>query len=213
LTTFQANVIFQGASGLPADQYVNTWHFYTSGAVPLPTDYDNVRDMLKDFYVSAPTGGKVATYMTSALGTTAKVKLYNLDEPKPRVPVYESTFALAGLGTGTPAPYQVAICLSFEGARVSGEPQARKRNRVYIGPLASSVQQAGGLIFPTTVQVILDAAKRLHDAANASLTWDWKVYSGTENKIYDVSHIWVDNAFDTQRRRALAPTTRNEFRY
>jgi hypothetical protein len=213
VTTYQFNVITTGPSGLPADQYVNTWHFYAGTAGLPPSDFDNVRDMLKDFYTVAPSGTKVATYLTSLLQPTAKVKAYNLDEPKPRVPVYESTFTLVGLGTGSPCPFEVALCMSFEGARHSGEPQARKRNRVYLGPMANGVLWSDGRPILTAQTAILDAAKRLHDAAQASVTWDWKVYSGTDNEIYDVKHIWVDNAFDTQRRRGLKPSSRQEFTY
>lgn len=208
MATYAVQVILQGDTGLPSDQYVNTWHFYHSSIAPI-SDHDNVRDMLKDFYTLAvPSSVSVSKYLTSKLTTTAKVKSYNLDEDKPRVPAYESTFPLTGLGTGMPVPYESALCLSFEGAKASGEIQARKRNRVYLGPLASGILWSDGRPIATALTVITEAAKRLWNAADASATWDWKVYSPTNDEIYAVKHLWCDDAFDSQRRRGLAASTR-----
>jgi len=208
-STYQFNVGFKGPTGLPKDTYVNTWHFYNGGA---PTDFDNVRDMLKDFYCTTPTGNAVAKYMTNLIQSPATIKAYDMDSPKPRAPSYESTFNLTGLGTGTPVPFECAVCLSFEAARVSGQIQARRRNRVYLGPLASGILWSDGRPLPTAITSIMDAAKRLYAAQAASGSWKWQVYSGTDNKIYDIKHIWIDDSYDTQRRRGLSPSTRQDYR-
>lgn len=212
MPTFQFMTIFTGSTGLAADQMVNTTHWY-NGAAPVVTDYDNVRDMLRDFYTVAPTGNPIRTYMSGQLSLTAKVKAYNLDEPKPRAPVYESTFAVSGYGGGSPLPNEVALCLSFEAKRESGELQSRRRNRIYLGPFASGAMGTTGRPSPTTVTDIHNAAKRLHDAAAAAASWDWVVYSTLNNDVMDIQHIWVDDAWDTQRRRGLAPSSRTQIYY
>lgn len=213
MATFQFQVIFSGLSGLPKDQYVNTWHFY-NGASPIITDFDNVRDMLKDFYSVAPAGSPIRTHMPAAgLSTTVKVKAYNLDDEKPRAPVYESSWGPETWGSGTVLPQEVAFCFSFEAGRESGQIQSRRRNRVYLGPFRSTVTDTSGRPTTAFMNDVLNAGKRLHDASVAAASWDWVVYSPTEVDTYDPKHLWVDDAFDTQRRRGMQPTTRVQHTY
>jgi hypothetical protein len=71
---------------------------------------------------------------------------------------------------------------------------------------------------PTLVNSILVGAKTMHDALRTFLM-DWVVYSPTSAAVpgavesdfaHNVGHIWVDDAFDTQRRRGVDPTKRTE---
>jgi hypothetical protein len=210
--TYQFNVIFKGLSGLPKDQYVNTWHFYQGD--PDGHDFDNVRDMLKDFYSVAPAGSPLRTHMPAAgLQTTVSVKAYDMDDEKPRAPAYESSWGPETWGAGTVLPQEVAYCFSFQAGRESGEIQSRRRNRVYLGPFRSTVTDTNGRPSSAFMTDVLNAGKRLHDAAAAAVYWSWKVYSPTNNEIYDVDHLWVDDAWDTQRRRGMQPTARVQFQY
>jgi hypothetical protein len=105
-------------------------------------------------------------------------------------------------------PHEVALCFSFEAAHQSGEAQARRRNRVYVGPFNYDVADNAGRPTLELQTMIYDSGMALKSAADASVSWEWVVWSGTNEEAYDVSHIWVDNSFDTQRRRGLAPTSR-----
>lgn len=212
MTTYAFMNVFQGSSGLAEDQIVNVTHWYRAAGAPV-TDFDNVRDMLKDFYTVAPTGNPIRTYMSGQLQLTAKVKAYDLSQPKPRAPVYESTYAISGFGGGSPLPNEVALCLSFEAKRESGELQARRRNRIYLGPFASGAMGTTGRPSPVVLTDVLNAAKRLKDAQAASATWDWMVYSPLNDEVLDIQHIWVDDAWDTQRRRGLSPSSRTQIYY
>jgi len=211
--THQFQVIFQGTSGTPKDRYVNTWHFQHSDLVPPPTDFDNVKDLLKDFYITAPTGNAIRTTLSGKMSLTVNVTAYDLDDEKPRAPVYQGSFTSPGFAGAAPLPPEVAICLSFEAKRVSGERQARRRNRVYLGPWATSAMSTDGQVNPSVQTDIFNAAKRLNDAAAAAVSWDWVVYSGLDQDWMAVQHIWVDNAFDIQRRRGLTPTNRAQIYY
>jgi hypothetical protein len=64
---------------------------------------------------------------------------------------------------------------------------------------------------PTSALVtnMLRAIKDLRDAAQASVSWDWVVYSPTNSNQYVAHDAWVDNAWDTQRRRGLPPNSRS----
>jgi len=208
---FKFQVTIPTDSAIPKDFVTNTWHFYRTAAAPI-TDYDNVRDMLEDFYATAPSGGGSAltTYFAAALGGPAVVKAYNLADTIPRAPVYESTFTFNPTGTNQ-LPAEVALVMSFQAPRVSGVPQSRRRNRVYLGPWGTNAGQSTGRPDSTVTTQITRAGSDLIDAANASATWDWVVYSGTTGEYEVVNNGWVDNAWDTQRRRGLAPSSRIAF--
>jgi hypothetical protein len=86
---------------------------------------------------------------------------------------------------------------------------------VYIGPFGIGAVQAGsGSAFPSPAsqclnQILESAADFLSQAAfTAGATWS--VYSPTDNAAYPIQQMYVDNAFDTQRRRGNAPTARTE---
>nr|CRY96767.1 hypothetical protein [uncultured prokaryote] len=207
MPVFAFDVIFQHDNGLPEDRYVNGWHF--SGAGPFsPTDYDNVRDMLADFYTDAGTHtNALSLYFTDEISSPAVVKAYDLSDTPPRAPVYESTFTFSP-PSNSPLPFECAIVASFEAEKVSGLPQSRRRNRVYLGPLSDNTVATTGLINGGTTTAIVGALQDLWDAADTSVSWDWVVYSPTLDSSYPVHNGWCDNAFDTQRRRGIGATSR-----
>lgn len=207
--TFKFTTTFQGPSMLPEDRFVNTWHFMNT-AGGSPSDYDNVRDMLRDFWTAAGTGVALKSYLTSTTVTpTVTVKAYDYADSPPRVPKYESTFSLGGLGSAAGLPTEVALCLSYQAAKESGIPQARRRNRVYLGPFTTATSDNYGRPTSALVTNMLRAIKDLRDAAQASVSWDWVVYSPTNSNQYVAHDAWVDNAWDTQRRRGLPPNSRS----
>nr|CRY96814.1 hypothetical protein [uncultured prokaryote] len=205
-------VIFSSESGLPEDQIVNTFHFEGDAAV----DPDNPVDMLFDFYKLPPAGGGtalIASMPGQLLGTTMTVKGYDLEEAKPRVPFVETTTSISP-SVSNALPGEVAMCLSFQAAAESGQPQARRRNRVYLGPFIENTN-VGSRPTPTIRSTAIRAARDMLVAANASINWKWVVYSPTtaaasspSAAYWPVQNGWVDNAWDSQRRRGWSPTTR-----
>jgi len=80
---------------------------------------------------------------------------------------------------------------------------------VYLGPLRTSAMQTSnglGDVRPTTVflTAVKNAAGRL---MNDSAT-NWAVFSPTDNIAREVVSAYVDDAFDTQRRRGASPLSR-----
>lgn len=197
-------------SNLPEDSVVNTWHFEHAGGPA--TDYDNVRDMLADFYGTTPEGQteSISDNMPSnILGDIWNIRAYDLSQPKPRAPVYESTLTVDnGLGSAATLPLDVALCFSFEAEQESGIPQARRRNRKYIGPLDTGTLSSGGRPSLALLGIVAAAGRDLLRASNAAASWTWKVWSTTLQAGYDVRGGWVDDEFDTQRRRGMAPSYR-----
>lgn len=202
---YRFSVIFSHESGLPVDDVVNTWHWVRDSAVA--TDFDNVRDMLEDFYTTQyiVAAGSVGSDYSSRIANTVRVVAYNLEDPPPRVPAYSSTFNLPSR-TGDPLPSEVALCMSYQANPVSGQPQARRRGRVYLGPFSEAINSSVGR--PSNVAKIARAGRELLLASNSSTIWRWVVYSPTNDSWENVQSGWVDNAWDVQRRRGPVATSR-----
>jgi hypothetical protein len=159
------------------------------------------------------------------------VKLYDAVSAPPNIPLRTQTFSISGAGqTDFSLPAEVALCGSFQGTPTSGTDQARRRGRIYFGPLdAASLAASASDGFPSLDlrQSLLAALLRLRQASENSTTWDWGVYSkGSRNRVLQpdgtmratgslrapiftpVTDVWVDDRFDTQRRRGTKPTSK-----
>lgn len=220
-TVLLAQMTFAHDSGLAEDVAVNTFHFLHHGLVD---DFDNVRDMVRDFYDAIPAGSaqRVSASMSSALSGAWTLKLYDLTDAMPRVPKATYTGTLAGLGGGGQnLPSEVALCCSWKAAVSSGEAAARFRGRTFVGPLsATNALGPSGIARPdaTFLTSVVNAGKALVAAGAASVVYDFVVYSptrpgapGSGAKAAVITGGWVDNAFDTQRRRGEKATARTVF--
>lgn len=219
---WRAQVSIPLDSGVPEDAIVNTWHFDDDDdPVAAPGDTrDWIMQALRNFYQTID-----ATLFPRTIGANATVKLYDIAAPMPRQPLFTETLAL------TPAdqdalPSEVALCLSFAAAMESGVPPARRRGRVFIGPLATTVaEQVNSQSRPSTaaMTVLRDAADALqngvvHPGAGNPYRLRWSIYSPKTDEtatvgeaFNDVLSGWVDDAFDTQRRRGPGATSRLVF--
>lgn len=215
MTTYLAQVTLKSGTGIPADNMVNTFHFTDLGlGQPDEARMGNLRDMLKNFYtVKAPSStASIQTYMTAyAIGNSASLKVYNLGDPKPRSPVYDNGWVMAPASTFNPLPTEVALCCSWRAAPASGENPRRRRNRIYLSGFAADGVTATGRPKTALYEDIAGAAKEMKAAADASLAWSWKGWSPKDNENWDIAEIWVDNAWDTQRRRGWKASTRKTY--
>lgn len=199
MALYRALVTMPAASQNPDDAVTNQWHFDAN----LPDDLDDVQAEIEAFY------DRISDRLSELLSLTGlTTEFYQLSDPTPRRPVRTYTWTLPGTGIGT-MPTEVAICLSFQAEAVSGLPQSRRRNRVYLGPISSDQFTGSGRIGASTVSDIVGSAILLLDASNAATEWTWAIYSPTDGTGADVNNGWVDDAWDTQRRRGLAALTRN----
>lgn len=201
--------IFESATGLPADSIVNT----TSWTGSL-SDLDNIRDILVDFYaVQAPDAQNTILYWMSneAISGNVTIKIYDRDDPKPRQPIeiFESDLS-EGLGPEDMLPTECAIVVSYQASRIAGLPQNRRRNRFYMGGFGVEAND-NGRINPGLVETILFASKEMLNAASASVDKSLIVWSGYYETGYTIDNGWVDNAWDSQRRRGLKSTARGAF--
>lgn len=207
-------------TALPVDVVTNTWHCQTTSSIPpgLGVETQAFIDYLKTFYNTI--GPAIANSMTGKIDYRA----YLLNDPEPRVPFIEDTNTI-GVG-GTRHPGEVALTFSFQGPKVSGANQARRRGRVFLGCLsagANAVDVTGGKRPSAAIlSLIRGAGADLLAATVIDPGVDWIVFSptnaGPENADGTFQNLgagattvvdgWIDDAFDTIRSRGLAPVSR-----
>lgn len=217
----RAVVALQGTTGSPLDRYLNTFHFNSPDPL-VDADLDNLAGHLVDFYTDIPVGGggSIGGLLSEQVaGSGHTVTFYNVTSLPAGLPIRTpDTWSFAVAPSTNGIPEECALCLSFAAAPVAGNNSgpgphlpARRRGRVYIGPLNTAVPASGtGGVRPAAglqADMLLSAEQFLHDGPLAD-GWIWAVFSPTDLANRAVERAWVDDAFDTQRRRGVAPSGR-----
>jgi hypothetical protein len=215
-------VEWQRKSGIGRDAVKNTWCYRAPDAATAT----NFNAWMVEYAAWMEANNVLwSQSMSNAVGgLTASFWYLPLAGPGPiGAPVYISSFTYSPLLSGGSWPSEVAITLSLEG-NLSGIPEhgtggarpaSRRRNRKYLGPLSAVTSQP----HPDTLEPeispgfrtqILDTYK-LHLVDNmAGLGWHAEIFSRKDWTTHPVENAWVDNAYDTQRRRGHDATTRTQ---
>lgn len=211
MTHLLAQVRLQRTSLLPEDVVINTFHFEVAGS-PTSGHMTTMDTRLTEFYRTAPaiTGGlPINSILSNEIAAIEhEVRVYNMAEPQPRSPAGTFTILVDPVGASLPA--EVALVMSLKAAPLSGEPAARRRGRLYLGPLRASLMGTtvdAGDVRPTaiTCQSVSAAGARL---AAYSTEPFFRIYSETNDDLLPIAFVDVDNSYDTQRRRGADPTVR-----
>jgi len=208
-----AQVIIPPKSVVTDDQVVNTFAFVgNETAVSMAL---LAFDMLEQLYANTPTGGSksIADWMSPAMDlVNARVKFFDLSDPSPRVPIYDEPFTISTPATGTTAslPSEVALVSTFYALPESGVPVQRRRGRSFIGPLSALANGTTANTPSRPAQALIEdvalAFETLMEVSNPDCSWG--VYSRADGVVRPVVGGWVDNAWDTQRRRGVSATAR-----
>lgn len=204
MATIRAQVILHTDDATPANYITNNFAF--TGTDPVPV-LAGITTAIKDFYDDLP----FSMMSTEMAASGHEVKYYDLPGPVPNYPIEEDTFNLAAAGTGTPLPQECAICLSFQGQRTPGFPQARRRGRVYLGNFGTSANTSGR---PTASLITAISTAAATFKSNILALGDdtvWSIWSVADQAGVPVDNGWIDNVWDTQRRRGLIETSRTTF--
>lgn len=217
---YRAQVIIPNVSGNPDDAVVNTFHFDDDDD-PLAGAEDTqgwIIGALTQFY-----GDIDQNLFPNTVGTTGEIRLYDMRDAMPRIPRVVQEFTITP-SAGDPLPAEVALCLSFRAAYESGVNPARRRGRVFLGPINNTqTLLVSGQLRPAVDlrNLIASAAAELRTnthPASPGLDLKWSIYSpatdvgsSIDDAFNDVISGWVDDAFDTQRRRGAAATARSTF--
>jgi hypothetical protein len=196
-------------NGLIEDTSVNVWHFLYDTTGDLNTDAllgGEISDRLNQAYSS------IDNLLSSRNNNPPHIKCYRQSDPAPRVPFWEQDQPNLTYGTGL-LPSECAVVLSYHSAFTSGDVKARRRGRLYFGPLTDGIVGAG----VGDAELTSGANDQFRDVGTLMLSLNsgdglvWAQYSPTEDTLLPVVAGWVDNAFDTQRRRGARATVRLPF--
>jgi hypothetical protein len=209
---FKVEVRLNYVTGLPRDCVVNTFHFSNDGT----GDVNDVFDRLEDFYTSNH-GGAVANelcdFLSPIISTASgasEMFCYLVGTPGP--PIAYRTWTLTNTSSVDPLPFEVALCGSYAGTS-TGVPSARQRGRIYAGPFGVNALDASTDGFPVPqngLMASLLASMEFLELGNTP-AGAWGVYSRVDDALYPISRGWVDNEFDTQRRRQTEASNRITF--
>jgi hypothetical protein len=208
-SAYLAQVALPSTTNLPADDVVNTFVFAKTGPAPSAEDIETV---FTTFYNGTQASGDtLAEYLSQSISRTrpAVVKMFDLEDPEPRAPIETVEFTIGLSTTPSKLPDEVALCLSYKGDVASGVPAARRRGRIFLGPFSINAVESGVGTSPAAptaqlVETVLDAGEQLW----TMLSGIWYVWSRADDEIYPITELWVDNAWDSQRRRGRRATSR-----
>lgn len=198
-------------TNLPKDVATNTLYYNVPGSPPASAALDDVAAMIEGFYTT------IDDFLASVILRSAdacSIRMYDLSDPEPRQPIRIETFTLGPPLAAGNMPLECAAVLSYYSAFSSGVPNARRRGRIYIGPLYANALTAGSSsVFPSlstgVVNGIVAAVGTLSSITTNGA--EWTQYSPTADLGFPVLGGWMDTEFDTQRRREANPAARVTF--
>ena len=192
-------------SNLTADYATNNTYW----VVPDPLDLPLVGAAIKAAYdLWRPQMG------SNVRQTNHVTKFYNREDPEPRAPVLTYTWSLAAAPAGTNLPPEVSLCCSFQGDLMSGQPQSRRRGRNYLPFPSSAALGVDGRPPAGAITAAVAWGDSLLEFSKSSSEHTWVVASsfGVPGEFDTIiTNGWVDNEFDTQRRRGRDATARTTF--
>ncbi len=204
--------ILPGRTGIPEDRYITTWAFRTEDNLP-PSEADLIgaNDLVGEFFtgMTSPATTTIANQLGSVIDKpVCEARSYKLGDTVPRQPT-TSFYNLGPVSANDPLPSEVAVCASFYSQR----NLPRRRGRVFVGPWNASI------VTRDTDTGVARLANNIITALRTSMVrlagsapqqgLRWCVLSQTDAALYDITAGWVDNAFDTQRRRGETASSRS----
>lgn len=204
MPSIRAQVVLHTVDNVAENFITNTFAF--TGTDPFG-DRAAITAALDAFYTSV--GTNILGQGIAAGGH--EIKYYDLPGPIPNYPLATDVFALAGATTIDPLPAEVALCLSFQGPKTPGFPQARRRGRIYIGPIKSTLTAAGRPTAACVTNLVNFGNTLLTTISALPSDTRWSVWSVADQEGVVVTNGWVDDAWDTQRRRGIDRTSRTLF--
>lgn len=205
MSALRVQVVIPADNLLPADACVNVFHFLGTGSA-LAT-FAVAKPRLVSFY-DAWSSYRSPLYDW----VNVRLKAYDMDQPSPRPPIADELAGTTAAAAGTGLPAEVCMCMSFQGDRLAGANQARRRGRVYLGPLSASSNNGATARPDTTFTTTLTTAARTFLLASDGVcSWCVRSEAAPPADYVAVTNGWFDNAFDTQRRRGFDPSSRQIF--
>jgi hypothetical protein len=185
MTIYDVQAVFQSATNLPKDRFVNTFHFVGLSATS-PGDSTEMlcaAARVAQFYTKPhPSAGftrPLSYFLSSEINRTVTINVYDHAQAKPRTP-YPFHFDLDAAGAVQNLPEEVALCASY----FSGRNTPRTRGRIYTGPFNIAALGTDTTVTsrpdPGLLLVLTEAAKELAFVADG---------------VIDISNVLHDGLF------------------
>lgn len=178
-------------------EYITNHFAFNTGASATIAQFQALADAVLNIWKRSP--GPAWGWSSCKLTVNA----YDRADPKPRPEKGHSLYVPGSWLTSTAQARQVALCVSFYAQR----NLPRQRGRVYLFPgnNAGASERPGTAVMNAAMQTLLDLS-----AATLALTpsWTHEVWSQKAGQTFGVDNYWVNDVWDTQRRRAPKETVR-----
>ena len=184
---YRAQIAVGSDTAFPRDRVCITPHFNDSADGNAQTLATDLADKMNTFFTST---------------REIVVKVYDAQKGKPNPPMATATRA-AGLTPAAAVNREVSICLSYYAT--TNAP--RHRGRIYIPAFWVSTGSLG--VRPTGAQMTAIEQFVSMFATSGPASVIWCVYSRKDQVARNVTNWWVDDEWDSQRRRGLRSSTRN----
>lgn len=204
-------------TNLPKDVSINALHWSVDGDADNDANWDAIANLVQAFWNDEVGGVAPGEYLSSIIKRDTDacfIKFYDA-EADPQVLLGQRNFTLAATPVAeTNYPNEVAICLSLTCTPATIVPVRRRRGRMYVGPVNVGVEGSrtvGGEEVPavaTGVRGVFAGACEAMATQTDSDFVAWGVWSTVNEALYVITGGFVDNDFDTQRRRQYPSTAR-----
>lgn len=224
-------------SGMPEDTVQNTVSILNGPDTYTPSEVTAACNLFRDFYIvpAAAAVQDMGFYLSESLDRSANacsIRAYFDDDFESDTPfgspIETVNFTLTAPSAGSPFPEEVAMVISYNASLIdvpvtepnpnpppaTRRPAQRRRGRLFLGPLMAICGfETGGHIRPTP-QFRDDARaafKELIEGINLNADYQGAVWSRASETAFPVVGGYVDDAWDTQRRRGPDATERLTF--
>lgn len=137
MSIYRAQVELARDTAQAEDKVVNAFHFVSDDVGSKAQEAADIVAALHNFY------NAFDHLLSRELTGAITLKVYDLEEPPERVPVLNQVGG-ALLPASSALPSQIALLCNLEASFASGQPRARARGRLYIGPVSQIDQDIVG---------------------------------------------------------------------
>lgn len=178
----------------------NTFHVQAPGAGIDPAAMFTIANDINAFYAT------VGQYFSSIMTGRTEIHAYDLDDPKPRLPIFElPTDAVFTPDTDT-LPGEVSINVGYRAAPTVGVPRQRFRGTMHLGPLAKAAVDDTGHVPDAVLDDVETALTAL--AAGVNFTACQLVVGSEAQGFVPIERFTVVNELGTVRRRQFPRSDR-----
>jgi hypothetical protein len=212
------------------DCFINTFHFGRSDG-PTTGNWEDLEGALKNYYTAfngdtSSSADGMKKYLSNHLDWAGVVIEHFVATPGvahcgPPVRTHAPNWAATGgAESNASLPLEVAVVSSLYGTIdgatgiLSTHPLKNRRGRRYLGPWQTRINSAAGApdLAPSVSaeacgMISYAEVNLLSDASAAG--WTEVIWSQAAQAVTRVSNGWINNDFDTQRRRGIDATLRN----